>query len=56
MNSLLILTLVGQGSGRRKGTNPASSRKLLLVGTAYSLGQCFEHESVQFRPFSHAVS
>lgn len=26
-----------------------SSRKLCLVGAAYSLGQCSEHESVQFR-------
>ena len=32
------------------GTSPASSRKLCVVGAAYSLGQCSEHESVQFRP------
>ncbi|KAL4316489.1 hypothetical protein AHAS_Ahas15G0290200 [Arachis hypogaea] len=32
--------------GRRKGTSPASSRKLCLVGAAYSLGQCSKHESV----------
>jgi len=29
---------------------PASSRKLSLVGAAYSLRQCSSHESVQFRP------
>ena len=34
----------------RKGTSPASEIKLCVVCPAYSLGQCSEHESVQFCP------